>query len=216
MSDDVGNVFHVLFFCHLYILFGEMSLMSFAHFLIVFFFLFLAMPYGSRILVPNRGLNVHPLQWKCRVLTTGPPGKSLYCLFLYYWILTFFIYPKYEFFVRLVVWNYFLPLCRLSFHPFSRVFHRTKYLIQMKSLISTTLFSNSLIHSSVSCNILLIPSSVFFISVFVFFSLVNSLYFLFVKIPLCSSTLLLISLTIFMIMIITLISLSCRRLILAV
>ena len=40
MSDDVGNVFHVLFFCHLYILFGEMSLMSFAHFLIVFFFSF--------------------------------------------------------------------------------------------------------------------------------------------------------------------------------
>ena len=25
---------------------------------------------------PNQGLNPCPLQWKCRVLTTGPPGKS--------------------------------------------------------------------------------------------------------------------------------------------
>ena len=24
----------------------------------------------------DQGLNPHPLQWKCRVLTTGPPGKS--------------------------------------------------------------------------------------------------------------------------------------------
>ena len=25
----------------------------------------------------NQGWNPGPLQWKCRVLTTGPPGKSL-------------------------------------------------------------------------------------------------------------------------------------------
>ena len=24
---------------------------------------------------PNQGLNPHPWYWKCRVLTTGPPGK---------------------------------------------------------------------------------------------------------------------------------------------
>ena len=27
------------------------------------------------ILAPDQGLNLHPLQWKCRVLTTGPRGK---------------------------------------------------------------------------------------------------------------------------------------------
>ena len=26
---------------------------------------------------PNQGLNLHPVHWKHRVLTTGPPGKSL-------------------------------------------------------------------------------------------------------------------------------------------
>ena len=25
---------------------------------------------------PDQGWNLRPLQWKCRVLTTGPPGKS--------------------------------------------------------------------------------------------------------------------------------------------
>ena len=25
---------------------------------------------------PDQGSNPHPLQWKCEVLTTGPPGKS--------------------------------------------------------------------------------------------------------------------------------------------
>ena len=34
---------------------------------------------------------------------------------------------KYELLVRYVVWKYFLPLFILSLHPFSRVFHRTKY-----------------------------------------------------------------------------------------
>ena len=26
---------------------------------------------------PNQGSNLHPLPWKCKVLTTGLPGKSL-------------------------------------------------------------------------------------------------------------------------------------------
>ena len=29
---------------------------------------------------PDQGSNPPPLQWKCRVLTTGPPGKSQGCL----------------------------------------------------------------------------------------------------------------------------------------
>ena len=31
---------------------------------------------AGRILVPDKGLNLCPLQWKHGVLTTGPPGKS--------------------------------------------------------------------------------------------------------------------------------------------
>ena len=31
---------------------------------------------------PNRGLNPVPLHWECKVLTTGPPGKSLLSSFL--------------------------------------------------------------------------------------------------------------------------------------
>ena len=32
---------------------------------------------------PNQGLNLCPLQWKLKVLTTGPPGKSQLCPFLF-------------------------------------------------------------------------------------------------------------------------------------
>ena len=47
-------------------------------------FLFLAAPRGMRDLSsPTQGLNLCPLQWKCGVLTTGPPGSPriliLYC-----------------------------------------------------------------------------------------------------------------------------------------
>ena len=42
----------------------------------VFFFLATATRHvGSQF--PDQGLNLCPLQWKCGVLTTGPPGKSL-------------------------------------------------------------------------------------------------------------------------------------------
>ena len=41
-----------------------------------FFFFFLALSHvGS--LFPNQGSNPFPLHWKCRLLTTGPPGKVM-------------------------------------------------------------------------------------------------------------------------------------------
>ena len=40
------------------------------------FFFFLAAPH-SMWNFPNQGSNPYPLQWKRRVLTAGPPGKSL-------------------------------------------------------------------------------------------------------------------------------------------
>ena len=43
-----------------------------------FWFWFLAMPHGMRYLSsPTRDRTRAPLQWKSRILTTGPPGKSL-------------------------------------------------------------------------------------------------------------------------------------------
>ena len=32
---------------------------------------------------PDQGLNPAPLNWNCRVLVTGPPGKSLGCMYLF-------------------------------------------------------------------------------------------------------------------------------------
>ena len=47
-----------------------------------FLFLFLIWPHlmAYRILVPQPGIESGPRQWKCRVLTTGPPGNSLVSL----------------------------------------------------------------------------------------------------------------------------------------
>ena len=46
----------------------------------VFFFFFLAVPYGLWDLNSlTRDLTLNSLQWKLRVLTTGPPGNSLCC-----------------------------------------------------------------------------------------------------------------------------------------
>ena len=44
-----------------------------------FFYLFIFWPYpgACRILIPWPGIEPVPLHWKHRVLTTGPPGKSL-------------------------------------------------------------------------------------------------------------------------------------------
>ena len=41
---------------------------------------FLAKPQGMH---PDQGSNPHPLQWKCRVLTSGPPGKKSLILFIF-------------------------------------------------------------------------------------------------------------------------------------
>jgi len=42
------------------------------------FFYCLAVPFCMQDLFPPTRDRIHtPLQWKCRVLTTGPPGKSL-------------------------------------------------------------------------------------------------------------------------------------------
>ena len=60
--------------------------------LISFFFFFFFWPHwvACGILVLQSGSNSCPLQWKYRVLTTGPPGKSIYLLFIlssnkYWW-----------------------------------------------------------------------------------------------------------------------------------
>ena len=53
----------------------------------IYLFIYLAVPsvncstwdllvVESRILFPDQGSNLTPLSWECRVLATGPPGKS--------------------------------------------------------------------------------------------------------------------------------------------
>ena len=49
--------------------------------LFILFFGRAARHVGSQF--PDQGLNPRPLQWKRRVLTTGPPGKSLIQLYIY-------------------------------------------------------------------------------------------------------------------------------------
>ena len=45
-----------------------------------FFFGHVAQHAGSWF--PDQGSKLHPLLWECRVLTTGPPGKSCLCFHL--------------------------------------------------------------------------------------------------------------------------------------
>ena len=47
----------------------------------VSFFFFLAEPNGMQDLNSHQGLKLHPIQWKCGVLTNGPPRKSQICMF---------------------------------------------------------------------------------------------------------------------------------------
>ena len=49
-----------------------------------FFFIFFFWPgcMACGILVPDQGSNPRPLLWKHRILTTGPPGKSWFWLYL--------------------------------------------------------------------------------------------------------------------------------------
>ena len=46
------------------------------------FFFFLAAPHACGILVPQLWIDLCPLQWKCKVLTTEPPGKFSLLTFL--------------------------------------------------------------------------------------------------------------------------------------
>ena len=43
------------------------------------FFFFLGTPHSMGNFL-GQGLNPHHVRWKCRVLTTGPPGKPLYVI----------------------------------------------------------------------------------------------------------------------------------------
>ena len=52
----------------------EGSFMLFSDLTFFFFFCYAAWHVGSQF--SHQGLNPHPLQWKCGVLTTGLPGKS--------------------------------------------------------------------------------------------------------------------------------------------
>ena len=44
------------------------------------FFIFVRVTWHVGSQFPDQGLNLSPLHWKFRVLTTGPPGKSLWYL----------------------------------------------------------------------------------------------------------------------------------------
>ena len=46
------------------------------------FIYFRSQQVACRILVHQPGINPYHLHWTRRVLTTGPPGKSLYCRFI--------------------------------------------------------------------------------------------------------------------------------------
>ena len=54
---------------------SQISLKTFHLFFSTFFFFGLRF-MACGILVPHQGSNPHPLHWKHRALTTGPPGKS--------------------------------------------------------------------------------------------------------------------------------------------
>ena len=70
---NVLKVFHINIDILLYR--GVMTL-----FVCLFVYLF-AMPCGMQILVPRPGIEPMPPQWKCGVLTAGPPGNSLSTFF---------------------------------------------------------------------------------------------------------------------------------------
>ena len=69
-------------FIFIFILFYFLNLFKFT----LFYFIFLAAPCGMwGLSSPTRDLNLCPLHWKCGVLSTGPPGKSLFLFFKFYW-----------------------------------------------------------------------------------------------------------------------------------
>lgn len=62
-----------------------------------------------------------------------PLWQNFFCTFLvgyflfYYWILRVLHFTQKSFF-RYVIWDYFLLVCNLSFHPLTSIFHRAKVL----------------------------------------------------------------------------------------
>lgn len=60
------------------------------------------------------------------VSTNVLPVKNGYFLIIEFW--EFFTYSGYKSFNRYMIYNYFLPLCDLSFHFISSAFWRTKVL----------------------------------------------------------------------------------------
>ena len=80
------------------------SLFLFISLKVNFFFFYLLWHTACRILVSHQGSNPYPTQWKHRVLTTEPPGKSLLSLLEDVFPLllsTFFVWSLQSIFVTL-------------------------------------------------------------------------------------------------------------------
>ena len=78
---SLNNVFEVHLYCSIYQYFISFYGLIFHwtfifNYLLICLFVCLFCAPGSMRNFPNQGWNPCPLQWKCRVLTTGPPGKS--------------------------------------------------------------------------------------------------------------------------------------------
>ena len=79
------------------------------------------------ILVSDQGSNQHPLQWKCGVLTTGLPGKSLLQIYLneFSFLLLCYLCYFYFFLFPILSWLHFNWLdFFLSFHFFFLLFFK--------------------------------------------------------------------------------------------
>ena len=61
--------------------------------IILFYFTLWLRRTACVILIPQKGIEPRPPQWKHRVLTTGPPGNSLY--FKYYFIFMITLWEMY-------------------------------------------------------------------------------------------------------------------------
>ena len=62
---------------HIYVYINIVCVCIYTLFYLIFFFN-LATLSSMWDLSPDQGLNLHPLQWKCGVLTNGLPDKSIY------------------------------------------------------------------------------------------------------------------------------------------
>lgn len=93
-STEIKLLGQFLFLCDCVIslLYRQLNVFLFISILVVLSNIYIFWLYRPecRILVPCPGfqLNLGPQQWKLRVLTTGPPGKSL-CLFQFQTFISF-------------------------------------------------------------------------------------------------------------------------------